>query len=62
DTIEGLKGAGIAPALLDPWYDVDRPEDLPRLRADLDAGASAVRTRACLDRLRARRPFSRSVP
>ncbi len=62
DTIEGLRGAGIAPALLGPWYDVDRPEDLPRLRADLDAGASAVSTRACLDRLRARRPFSRSVP
>jgi uncharacterized protein len=34
-TLDRLRGAGISFALLPPSYDVDRPEDLARLRADL---------------------------
>ena len=35
-------------ALLPSWYDVDRPDDLERLRRELDAGAACPRTRAVL--------------
>jgi rSAM/selenodomain-associated transferase 1 len=36
-TLERFRDAGIRPALLEPSYDVDRPEDLDRLRRDLAA-------------------------
>jgi uncharacterized protein len=36
-TIGALEAEGIAPALLPPWYDIDRPEDLARARDDLAA-------------------------
>lgn len=35
-------------ALLPPWYDVDRPADLDRLRRELDGVADAPHTRALL--------------
>jgi hypothetical protein len=36
-TLERLRRRGLTITLLDPAYDVDRPEDLERLRADLAA-------------------------
>lgn len=42
--------AGLRPACLPTWYDVDRAADLERLARDLDAG-SAPHTRAQLARL-----------
>jgi len=39
--VERLRGAGMAPALLEEWSDLDRPEDLRRFaRTDLDAPAT----------------------
>ena len=32
DTLEKARGAGISTALLEPWHDIDRPEDLGYLR------------------------------
>jgi uncharacterized protein len=44
-TREGLRRCGATVALLPPWYDVDRPEDVDRLRLDLESGdAAAPRT------------------
>jgi hypothetical protein len=34
-TLQRLAGAGLSVAILDPAYDVDRPEDIERLRGDL---------------------------
>jgi uncharacterized protein len=36
-TLERLRGAGLSFRLLPPFYDVDRPEDLERVRRDLAA-------------------------
>lgn len=36
ETIARLEAAGVRPRLLEAAYDVDRPEDLDRLRRDLD--------------------------
>ena len=48
-TLERLHERGFHTAVLEPWFDVDRPEDLSRLRALLDAGALvAPRTRAVI--------------
>lgn len=40
-TIERLHFAGMAYACLPPWYDVDTPDDLERLRGDLKTAADA---------------------
>ena len=32
-TLANLQGAGLTVQVLEPWFDVDRPEDLARLRA-----------------------------
>jgi rSAM/selenodomain-associated transferase 1 len=41
-TLERARAAGLATACLAPWFDVDTPDDLARLRADLAAlGAAA---------------------
>jgi len=38
-TWQRLINAGLKPGRLDPWYDIDLPEDLDRLQADIGAGA-----------------------
>lgn len=38
-TLARLRERGLTTAVIDPWFDVDRPEDLARLRALLAAGA-----------------------
>ena len=37
-TYERLCARGLTPGVLDPWFDVDRPADLERLRQLIDAG------------------------
>jgi len=36
--VSRLRGNGLRVAVLDPWFDVDRPEDLPKLREKLASG------------------------
>lgn len=43
-TLEAARADGLAVALIDPWYDVDTPDDLSRVAA----GDGAPRTRAWL--------------
>ena len=51
-TLSRLRERGFRTALLEPWFDVDRPEDLLRLRALIRQGAlAAPRTRAVLESL-----------
>lgn len=51
-TCARLTERGLAPAILDPWFDIDRPDDLDRLCALIARGeASAPATRAALARL-----------
>ncbi len=50
-TAAQLRAAGLRTVLLEEWFDVDRPEDLERLRAALQAGeVVAPRTAALLER------------
>lgn len=53
-TVEALNAAGVDYALLDYWYDVDRPEDLRMLRAVRQRLAAPLprHTLAALDALR----------
>jgi glycosyltransferase A (GT-A) superfamily protein (DUF2064 family) len=44
-TLEIARAAGLSVALVDPWYDVDTPDDLARV---VSAGDAAPRTRAWL--------------
>jgi len=44
-TRAALRRSGAACSLLDPWYDVDRPGDLDRLRRDLAGATAAVAPR-----------------
>jgi rSAM/selenodomain-associated transferase 1 len=39
-TLSRLLGRGLAATTLEPWFDVDRPEDLERLRSSIDRGAT----------------------
>jgi uncharacterized protein len=51
-TVARLEEAGLRVARLDPWFDVDRPEDLERLRAMAAAGAlRAPATQEALERI-----------
>ena len=57
-TLDRVEAAGITPAMLPPWYDVDTPDDLRFLRTHLrglgmvdPARAPCPRTRGVLDRL-----------
>ncbi len=51
-TLANLKAAGMDVRILDAWFDVDRPEDLERLRMKMAAGeVSAPRTNDMLKRL-----------
>jgi hypothetical protein len=47
ETLTRAQQMHLAVALLDPWYDVDRPEDLERLRSHLAGLASAGRETPC---------------
>ncbi len=52
-TLQAIDREGLRLALLETWHDVDRPEDLPRLRREI-AGRGpglATRTAAVLERL-----------
>ncbi|MGH9798058.1 MAG: TIGR04282 family arsenosugar biosynthesis glycosyltransferase [Candidatus Polarisedimenticolia bacterium] len=53
DTRAGAERAGGTVALLHPWYDIDRPADLARLRRDADAGIGTrpARTLEFLERI-----------
>jgi glycosyltransferase A (GT-A) superfamily protein (DUF2064 family) len=56
-TLERLRGAGLSFHVLPPFYDVDRPEDLERVRRDLSGRDPSSRdfpaaTAAFLDALR----------
>jgi len=49
-TLERLTGQDYRVALLPPWYDVDEPDDLTRLRKGLNNGSAlASRSKAVLD-------------
>jgi len=55
-TLENVRAAGLTPAFLPPWYDVDTPDDLRFLRTHLRAlelaspeGAICPRTREVLE-------------
>lgn len=48
-TRERARSAGISVAELPCWYDVDRPEDLGRLREDLTPGTATARALGRLD-------------
>lgn len=41
-TLDRLNELGLKSTILDPWYDIDRPEDLDRLRSDVARGAIAA--------------------
>lgn len=47
DTVARARTAGASIALLEPWYDVDTPADLERLRTDLEACPPAGQTPSC---------------
>ncbi len=52
DTLELAEARGLCIELLPAWYDIDRPEDLRRLRAELQTDpALAQHTSAALQRL-----------
>lgn len=53
-TLRRLAGHGLTSRLLPPFFDVDVPRDLGRLRAWLDATGAAPRTRALLEGVRPR--------
>jgi uncharacterized protein len=41
-TLDRLDELGLKSTILDPWYDIDRPEDLDRLRSDVARGVIAA--------------------
>jgi glycosyltransferase A (GT-A) superfamily protein (DUF2064 family) len=47
-SLDRARESGTAVALLPEWYDVDRPDDLDRLRRDARPGSAAL---ACLNAL-----------
>ena len=48
-SLEASRARGLRPVLLEPWFDVDTPRELERLKRDLAAGGTACpRTRALL--------------
>ena len=52
-TLKRLRGLGLRTRLLEPWFDVDRAEDLERLRELVDQGLlHAPRTASVLRGLR----------
>ena len=51
-TLEKARDVGLSVLSLDPWYDVDEPEDLERLSRELSAAPEeAPRTAAALRKL-----------
>ncbi len=51
-TLDKLKAAGLDVRILDPWFDVDRPEDLERLKALASSGEIHVpKTRQMLEHI-----------
>ena len=64
-TLRAGRRSGLRVALLPPWYDVDRPEDLGRLRDDVKSSSPfrPERTASFLEELaRSRRPDARGRP
>lgn len=58
ETCTRLQQAGFDVAVLDPWFDVDRPKDLDRLRNLISSGKiRAPQTKAILDRHLSRAPL-----
>ncbi len=51
-TLANLRGAGLTVHVLEPWFDVDRPEDLAKLQAMISSRRTfAPKTREVLDKL-----------
>lgn len=62
ETLRRIQAASARATVLRPWYDVDRPEDLPKLLGDLEAsGDLAPRTRGVLRDLAKKYHWLRSV-
>ena len=52
ETLANLRRGGLTVRVLEPWFDVDRPEDLARLQASISSGRIlAPRTREVLEKL-----------
>jgi len=59
DTLERAQSTTASVSILPPWYDVDTPDALRRLAADLDAGAEGARkTREVMAVLREKYPLT----
>lgn len=62
-TLDRLRELGLKSTVLDPWYDIDCPEDLEHLRSHLASGAiTAPHTARVLSGLRAIVPVDLAVP
>jgi hypothetical protein len=60
-TVARLRSRGLPPAVLDPWFDIDLPEDLDRLEALLSRGeVSAPATAKAIEAVRRSACESRS--
>jgi len=61
-TLDRLNELGLKSTILDPWYDIDRPEDLDRLRSHFARGAiTAPNTARVLARLGAAQEMGSAI-
>lgn len=62
-TLDRLNQLGMKSTVLDPWYDIDCPQDLDRLRGDVEKGAiAAPHTASALATLQAAGEMNSTVP